>query len=370
MAEFADTPLATNYVNIMNRNRNMRKAEQSFYNWDLYPDSTECENGQLTAAGAIQLVKLGAYLRKVYIENRQFLNQNNSLSSIYFRTTNEKRTYQSGLALLSSFIPELNLTSLHIDEAADNTMCTLETTVETDIACPCLAVAEFTHKVASFFEMGGLVEDPAQLTVESIYEEMADILQVESTSLPTLPRIADNAFVQMCHNEPLPGKDGRCLSGGRLVDLYKTIEINGKRQLSAGKYKMLSRLKMHPLLSEISSKLNRALTQKDPVNMMMFMGHDSTIDPLTTVLGISDGVWPPYATRLVFEIYSQPPDTFTHSFIRVLLNGDDVTEKVVFCDGYPAEACPFSRFLNFVNIENLKPFNATDYSSACSQQIS
>jgi hypothetical protein len=36
----------------------------------------------------------------------------------------------------------------------------------------------------------------------------------------------------------------------------------------------------------------------------LISGHDTTIFPILAALGVFDGLWPPYAARIVFELYS------------------------------------------------------------------
>ena len=48
---------------------------------------------------------------------------------------------------------------------------------------------------------------------------------------------------------------------------------------------------------------------------------------LMLAFNISDGVWPPYASQLIFEVYQMADNSFS---MRILYNGK--VQKLPFCD--------------------------------------
>jgi hypothetical protein len=115
------------------------------------------------------------------------------------------------------------------------------------------------------------------------------------------------------------------------------------------------------------------LVSKPPV-FILYSGHDSTIEPLATAIGVSNGSWPKYASRLVFELYGQVANTSSEAdaYIRVLYNGKDVTHHLIFCKGHMTSmnnrVCPLKLFAEYVEDEK---FNGspgkTGYAEACSK---
>ena len=133
-------------------------------------------------------------------------------------------------------------------------------------------------------------------------------------------------------------------------------------------YKKYSRLYMHPLLREIAKRMGRVVRRKDTVKFVLYSGHDMTVTPLTTALGFNEGLHPPFASRVVFELYKYLPTNSTQGyFTRYLYNGKDMTKNVIFCAGRTNSdgLCAIEHFLQFVMYDNLKYFNANSFEEAC-----
>jgi hypothetical protein len=76
-------------------------------------------------------------------------------------------------------------------------------------------------------------------------------------------------------------------------------------------------------------------------------GHDATLMPMTFALGISDNKWTPYASLLLFEVYSQ--NDGANYYVRAIYNGQE--KKLVGC--YDV-LCPVHQFLNTLKSLMLK----------------
>ncbi|KAL3244890.1 hypothetical protein MRX96_018479 [Rhipicephalus microplus] len=76
--------------------------------------------------------------------------------------------------------------------------------------------------------------------------------------------------------------------------------------------------------------------------------------------------FPPYASRIVLEAYS---NARKERFIRVLYNGKDVTRHTHFCRsiraGVDTELCPFGNFTTFMQQDVFKLFSAKSFAAAC-----
>ena len=140
---------------------------------------------------------------------------------------------------------------------------------------------------------------------------------------------------------------------------------SGRRAVADDQYRQISRLLMQPLLYEIASHMNSSISRAQH-RFALYSGHDSTVEPLANALGISDGLWPRYASRLVFELYAEASDN--KLYIRILYNGRVVTGRTQFCEGQLTREglCPIAHFLAFVEDHR---FNGgpgrTGYSNAC-----
>jgi acid phosphatase len=71
--------------------------------------------------------------------------------------------------------------------------------------------------------------------------------------------------------------------------------------------------------------------------LSIFSGHDTVIAPVLAALGVYKDelcVWPPYASRIVFELWErqgQGQGTDRRLYVRVIYNGKDVTPNIPAC---------------------------------------
>ncbi len=135
----------------------------------------------------------------------------------------------------------------------------------------------------------------------------------------------------------------------------------GQTNLRNSAWKKVARLKMLPLLNDIFTRIEGLAENRTKEKFVLYSGHDTTVSALLMALGISDGTWNPYATRVVFETYGFRHAGHKHYLLRVVVNGEDLTAKVIFCRGEENEArlnddgmCSFEDFENFIRYDSLK----------------
>jgi len=66
---------------------------------------------------------------------------------------------------------------------------------------------------------------------------------------------------------------------------------------------------MYPFLHEVVDRLRAAIAGEQPA-LTVFSGHDTVVAPVLSALGVYGGHlcrWPPYASRIVFELYQSTP---------------------------------------------------------------
>jgi hypothetical protein len=103
-----------------------------------------------------------------------------------------------------------------------------------------------------------------------------------------------------------------------------------------------TKLSLYPFMKEIRDKLFESVTVEKvgaaSPRLTLFSGHDTVIAPVLAALGVYHGdmcVWPPYASRIVFELYISASaymvapfkgysieDARSNVMIRVLYNGE------------------------------------------------
>lgn len=94
------------------------------------------------------------------------------------------------------------------------------------------------------------------------------------------------------------------------------------------------------IVSRLRTAASLPADSPDAVKLTLLSGHDTVIAPVLASLGLyTNGlcVWPPYASRIVFELWepsvssstsSSPSDDF---YVRVLYNGEDRTVSIPAC---------------------------------------
>ena len=122
-------------------------------------------------------------------------------------------------------------------------------------------------------------------------------------------------------------------------------------------YSGIAEIISHPLLTQIAQRMIDKSQRRTSLKFSLYSGHDSSITPILLALGIQEGKWLPYATRVVFELWKKQSSKMTglimkNYFFRVVLNGKVVTEKVQFCKNtlhYNENLCPLSELLRWLS---------------------
>ena len=254
------------------------------------------------------------------------------------------RTFQSAVAFMHGFAPDVDMSSLSAVEMADNnTLCMQQTGHQ----CACTAVRSgFVSAFSvSYGQRSSAVRDRPAV------HRIAERLGVTIDELPRLSHIFDVTMTHFCH-----GLAVSCLGALFVRDVFGAIGEVGRLAVADVHYQHLARLKVQPLLYEIAQRMKRQLHSAVSVpKFVLYSGHDSTIEPLAAAIGVSNGMWPRYASRLIFELYAPRDEAVsqTAASIRVLHNGNDVTRQLSFCKDIKSDvassSCPLNAFLDFVN---------------------
>jgi len=157
--------------------------------------------------------------------------------------------------------------------------------------------------------------------------------------------IADQVNSRICHSLSLPcTEEGECMAS----ELALAVSAEGNR-LYCEKYhgskggKTAAILSMYPFLTEILQVLVDNASGDSPIRLAVYVGHDTVIAPILAALGVGDCGWPPYASRIVFELWEKHPGIPSH--IRLLFNGNAITQSVPGCS---EELCSFETLIAHV----------------------
>ncbi|XP_046559160.1 2-phosphoxylose phosphatase 1-like [Haliotis rubra] len=325
----------------------------------LYPRSQTCDSSELTGQGSLQHLLTGWHLHERYVQKWRLFSEPFSPSQVYVKSTGYSRTYQSAIALLYTFLPALNLTDLNIFRS-DNLFFCSEKSFGHSCSCPVLR----QYKKMSDGEAGAY--DRNNTDLKRVRQYIANVYNIKRQELPWLWSMIDTLMAYACHKIPLPcNKNNDCIEPSYLAELWHQLDLHGAKLDELNSYQKYARLGIHPLLYEIKQHMVLTTKKKAKVKFVLYSGHDTTVSPLATALGIGHGRWPKYATRIAFELYSRE-EPKKHHFLRILINGEDVTAKVSFCKGQAKSGfCKLKYFVEFVQKENLSLFNGKTYPQAC-----
>ena len=191
--------------------------------------------------------------------------------------------------------------------------------------------------------------------------------------------IVDSSYPRECHHLPFPcASDGvNCMS--RNVFFMAREDANRQfcdRYTGRNGGMNATRLSIYPFLKEIRDTLLSSVTATRKSKITIFSGHDTVIAPVLAGLGIYQRqdlcVWPPYASRIAFEVYvkNESPirtiydekDARELVMIRILYNGEDVTRSVPTCNTISrgtSHLCPLGAFEAQIN-SLISPYNSMD----------
>ena len=323
-----------------------------------------CIGAQLTPVGFSQHLNNGKFLRRYYDD---FIESIEHSSQVKVKSTAYSRTVQSAASLLYGlFGRRFAREKLVIDVESDKYREThfLQHVNGEHIYCPVLA--------QKLREVWGdeRVRYLKRTYIENIQKEFAKIFDSDVGKIASLDRLIDILYANLCHDRDLPkGPNG-------LVSYNLASSSFGiANQLITVKHDRIAQLQTLAIISQVIAEVAKLIDDnyaQTSSKLVLFSGHDTVISPLLSTLGIHDWRWPPYASRLVFELWNDRDgiqysaaesklfSKFDNYFIRVLYNGEDLTSKVKFCEGQIVEnqLCPVAAFVKFVSDDR---FDGSNY---------
>ncbi|XP_057694952.1 2-phosphoxylose phosphatase 1 isoform X1 [Corythoichthys intestinalis] len=351
------------------------------------PNHSPCEMGDLTQTGVVQQLRNGKILRQAYAPH-SFVPSDWSPQQVWVETTGKSRTLQSGLAFLYGFLPEFDWKKLTVHHQWSTLFC--------GSACDCPARNRFLEEEQRRQYRLRVADEELERT----YADMASTLGIPTRNLRVANPI-DSLLCHLCHGLPFPcmftkdGSTNRCLSTAQFAVIRRQQLDDEKDRKRVGLYRKYAILAIYPYLNRTANKMERvakvAAGNRKPRAggeevFTVSSAHDVTMAPLLSALGLEEARFPPFAARLVFELWKSPSVKQGQQeqragkgerskakdggfFIRLLYNGEDVTYHTVFCsplDRRPSQPfCPLKKFLSFVKRDIFNVVNATSYQEAC-----
>ncbi|XP_055386512.1 2-phosphoxylose phosphatase 1 isoform X2 [Condylostylus longicornis] len=378
-----------------------------FHGFSLLPSlEKSCLLGQLTYKGIAQLLHIGEIIQQVYLRplglytrslpsSRQNINStpNTFLNSdeVIVYSTRYRRTFQSAMALMFTFLPPEKWLSLNVLESHSMAFCFL------DCTCP---QADVLRKKLALKSNENLQRHAA---VSAVVQWIGkSLLQHPSNTVKTPHEVMDAVLSLICHDAELPCQNNKknlnknrknlypttgpssnepndlinidqdeilssnnyennfnslnngevnkvnidivndnenneantqfdsCIEQSHIAALMSYTNWQSSKEVNHKFYKQIGMLRAYGMIRHIVSFMLRIISG-DRTKFVLYSGHDWTMQYLTASLGINtEGVtFIPYAARLSFEVYNSQTDYY----FRAVYNGKDVTQQIDFCEG-------------------------------------
>ena len=295
--------------------------------------------GQLTQIGAYQARSLGEFLRERLINQHKLLPTTLKTSDIRAHSTSIYRSQQTlqnvllGLYAKGDRIPPSNTKGDRITIHVTSTPSTSEFQYSPD-RNKCRHLSKLHHVLTHSSNV-----DP-KLTVEEkeVLLKMRRLFRYPKKLATT--NVRSTLVCLRSHGRELP-------PGILDSDLRALESINSTMEhikYSNANYFKLALGRLVPRI--VHGLIHEDVDGTESPKLTLFSGHDSTIKPLTTVLGVDDmSNWPPYCASLLFEYGTSDIDGSGH--IRVLYNEE--VKQVIGCESDENGWMEVSNFLAYFN---------------------
>ena len=182
--------------------------------------------------------------------------------------------------------------------------------------------------------------------------------------------IADSSYPRECQNFPFPcaNDKSRCMTREMFFLAMEDANRQFCDRYTGGSGGLnATKLSIYPFMQEIKDALFSSVTGRSRNKLTIFSGHDTVIAPVLAALGVYRQkqmcVWPPYASRIAFEVYVRKSHDLNGTnviydeqrarelvMVRVLYNGKDITSDIVHCKKSAEDGlCPLGAIENLVN---------------------
>lgn len=359
------------------------------------------------SSGIAQLLEVGDILRKVYGHQLGLLQKPlaatkpatvNGTQNVYspdeiiIYSTRYRRTFQSAMALMFTFVPIDRWLSLLVHESHSLAFCF------TDCAC------QLADKLNDAIHRERQIQLQKHPTISAIVQWIGLNLLQNPTSRMQAHEVRDAILALICHNAPLPCRksgssdgdahnddqtntastteesadlinidqddvalnvnghvnavndaafnnvpasfdadsvDGNrgdneldgCVEASHVTALLSYANWQSVREAKHQNTIKQGLLRAYGLMRNIVSYMLKIMSGAK-TKFVLYSGHDRTLQYVITALGIQTpkSYFIPYASRLVFEVYKSDNDVAEYYF-RLVFNGRDVTREIHVCEG-------------------------------------
>mmetsp|Transcript_12460 Transcript_12460/g.18708 ORF Transcript_12460/g.18708 Transcript_12460/m.18708 type:complete len:305 (+) Transcript_12460:680-1594(+) len=270
---------------------------------------------------------------------------------IYARSTNTARTKQSAEAFIRGLL------TLAVETGTINILTSVNE--ESDVLRPqptkCPALKEAFENITSSDHW-----KENMFIHKNLSDSLNEMLDIENSSdwMSSFDHLFDNIQSRHCHGMPLPCKERngtsyQCVSQEQRENLYEAASWEFRYKFGGSIWhSKIAKLGSGPLITKLIENLNKSAkiddneTNEDSTNgkqLFLYFGHDDTIGGLLSALHLKGWNWPPYASNMIWELWSDALSL--EPFVRVLYNGKVMT--LPFCS---QKTCLLEQFVSWLKM--------------------
>ncbi len=289
--------------------------------------------GQLTARGMRQEMQLGNNLRKKYIDQYKLLPSHFDNESMYVLSTDFPRTLMSAQSLLLGLYPLGTGPHLSTKQPAlPVAFQPIPIHTQPKMSDPFIGDAN-SEKFNQQLNQYVLSQPQWTQKTRGFQQKLTKWSQATGLSFTDPQEIillADALHIDQIHHVPLPAGLSKAdakeiINAG--MDVFETIYQT----------KAIAALAGTPILTSVTSYLQKAGQQPAPLKYVLFIAHDATIMSVMTTLGSPLHEQPPFASDLNFSLFKTAQG---NNIIKVTYNN-----KPVAIPGCSPTYCTLEQFM-------------------------
>lgn len=298
------------------------------------PHHWELGLGELTPLGMNEQYLLGKSLRQRFVDQYQLLPTRYRPGDVYVHATDVNRTILSAQSLLIGLYPPGTGPDLADGKPAlPGALQPIPIQTFPESQDP--IINGFGAHLQEFMELQKTLvfTDEAWKKLTSSgsgsFGRWSRIFGRKIDNLVDLMPVGDDLNVRMVHGVKLP-------EGITKSQAEEILGIYSQAMALAFKPRAIGRLLAKDFMTEVLTDLQKAVDGAPPYKFMLYSGHDTTILPVMSALGVPLETEPGYASNLSFELLKDGKD-FS---VRVRYNGKDV----ILPDNGGKNTCTFENF--------------------------
>jgi hypothetical protein len=273
-----------------------------------------CHYGQLIETGVEFFIKLGKYIRSSYISQLKFLPSEYNPELVHFRSTQTLRTIHSSMSFIRGLYPGNDTISIEIaDKNVD----------------PWRRSSRLCPKFPELFDKLQEGQEFHALENQTFQDAFAKLMNVKWSSTNDVSTSA------RCNGKDLPpGSDNKTIDEAIKLKATLVQYLYHHKDIFPKAFGFAS--------VEIVNEMTKRITGKSRKRFVHFSTHDGNILGFLGYIGYSDGLWPPYGSFVIVELFKRRSDK--NFFLQFKFNG-----KLIPLSRFNNKTeIPFDEYVQFV----------------------